>query len=465
MKVHSCPHCGSAHHAHGSKKHHTCHVCGGSFFSGLMDMAKKVASNPMVQSMAKSAISHVANKYAPGLMSKVQGVMSHPMAQRVMGHPMAQRAMAHPMVQHGVSALRKRVGLGRRRRGAYLPVGRASQGEMDRASMRAAGGSYTYTPPGQIVGHPVTAPVTLMSPQEISAARWNAQQSQPSAEEVAAIRSQRYAQQQQMLGPNPVPVLGHGGRQSYHTGHGGRQTYRSVGHGGRQSYHTGHGGKGGKPGGMPGVGQAAAAVANMIPGLGEALGPFGALLGIEPPPPPPPHASFGAVRAGPMEAGRPHGVGRGRHGQKAHHACPHCGGVHTSSVHTKKMKCKHCGGSFFSGLMDMAKKVASNPMVQSMAKSAISHVANKYAPGLTSKVHGLMAHPMAQKVMGHPMAQRAMAHPMVQHGVSALRKRVGLGRRTRPPTAHSTAVGKVMREMGLSLPEASKYVKHHGLAH
>jgi hypothetical protein len=84
----------------------------------------------------------------------------------------------------------------------------------------------------------------------------------------------------------------------------------------------------------------------------------------------------------------------------------------------------------------------------------------------------MMSNPMLKKVMGNPMAQRAMANPMVQRGIqrgvnaaTAARKRVGLGRRTRPPTAHSVAVGKLMRETSMGLAEASKYVKQHGLAH
>ena len=114
-----------------------------------------------------------------------------------------------------------------------------------------------------------------------------------------------------------------------------------------------------------------------------------------------------------------------------------------------------CGGSWLSTLGSFAKKVVSNPMVQSLAKSAVSHVANKYAPGLTQRVQGMVS---------NPMVQRALAHPMAQHALGAVRKQVGLGRRSRPPTKHSLAVGRVMKQTGMSLAQASKYVKENGLA-
>ena len=41
---------------------------------------------------------------------------------------------------------------------------------------------------------------------------------------------------------------------------------------------------------------------------------------------------------------------------------------------------------------------------------------------------------------------------------------MGRGRRTRPPTAHSLAVKEVMKQTGMGLPTASRYVKEHGLA-
>ena len=140
---------------------------------------------------------------------------------------------------------------------------------------------------------------------------------------------------------------------------------------------------------------------------------------------------------------------------KVSHSCPHCGCGKKSASHVMKHKCRMCGGSWLSTLGSFAKKVASNPMVQNLAKSAVSHVANKYAPGLTSHV---------QNAMAHPMAQHAMSHPMAQHALGSLRKKVGLGRRTRPPTKHSLAVGHVMKQTGMGLAQASKYVKENGLA-
>ena len=314
MKVsHSCPHCGCGKKSASHVMKHKCRMCGGSWLSSLGSFAKQAISHPMVQNLARSAVSHVANKYAPGLTSHVQNAMAH---------PLAQRAMSHPMAQHALGSLRKKVGLGRRRRGAMLPVGHASSGEAAYANMRASG------------------------------------------------RHRR-------------------------------------------------GGKGGMPGGL---GMATQAL-GMIPGAAEALGPFGSLLGMEAPPPPPPHATFSAVRAGPMMAARPRTVGR--------------------------------GGFGFGDVMNFAKQAVSHPMVQNLARSAVSHVANKYAPGLTSHV---------QNAMAHPLAQRAMSHPMAQHALGSLRKKVGLGRRTRPPTKHSLAVGHVMKQTGMGLAQASKYVKENGLA-
>jgi hypothetical protein len=138
---------------------------------------------------------------------------------------------------------------------------------------------------------------------------------------------------------------------------------------------------------------------------------------------------------------------------------------------------------------------ASNPMLQQLARAAAPHAmaaAQKYAPGLVSKaqsaystaqkyaplaravaanpLQAAMSHPMGQAAMGrvrslasNPLAQAAMAHPMGQAAMGAIRSRLGKGR-TRGPTAHSIAVGKVMKETGMSLGQASKYVKENGLA-
>jgi hypothetical protein len=42
-------------------------------------------------------------------------------------------------------------------------------------------------------------------------------------------------------------------------------------------------------------------------------------------------------------------------------------------------------------------------------------------------------------------------------------EKMGSGRKKRAPSARNLVVKKVMREKGLSLPQASKYVKEHGL--
>jgi hypothetical protein len=322
-------------------------MCGGSwssFLSGAVDMAKKVASNPMVQSLAKKALPHAmaaAQKYAPGLVSKAQSALGT--ARALAAHPMAQRAMAHPMAQQALGAVRSRLGMGRRRKahakyGALLPLGRASAGEQAYGQMRASGG------------------------------------------------------------------------------------------------------KG--PGGLAMAGQ----VLGAIPGAAEALGPFGAMLGLEPPPPPPPRATFSAVRQGPQMSARPRGVGRGRHGR---------------------------GGFGFGDLMNLGKSAvsavksaASNPMVQGLIKAAAPHAmaaAQRYAPGLVSKAQS--AYGTAQSLSRNPMLQRAMAHPMGQAAMGAVRSRLGMGRRTRGPTAHSLAVGHVMKQTGMGLGQASKYVKENGLAY
>ena len=120
-----------------------------------------------------------------------------------------------------------------------------------------------------------------------------------------------------------------------------------------------------------------------------------------------------------------------------------------------------CGGSFFSSLMDTVKKVASNPMVQGLVKAAAPQLLSAvqhYAPGLSSKATSLYNSSLGKA------AQRAVASPMGQSMLSSARKQIGLGKRTRAPTAHSKAVGHVMRETGMGLSAASKHVKHHGLA-
>ena len=56
------------------------------------------------------------------------------------------------------------------------------------------------------------------------------------------------------------------------------------------------------------------------------------------------------------------------------------------------------------------------------------------------------------------------SNPYGQAALGAVRSRVGLGKRKRAPTAHSLAVGRVMKQTGMGLAQASKYVKENGLA-
>jgi hypothetical protein len=338
---HSCPDCGCGKTSAPHVAKHKCRMCGGSwssFLSGALDTAKKVASNPMVQNLARAAAPHAmayVQKKAPGLVSA---------ANRAVG---AYHAVnAHPLGNMALSAARQRVGMGRRRRGAMLPLGNATAGEAEYANMRAAG------------------------------------------------RRRRC------------------------------------------------GGKKGGPGGLAVAGQ----VLGAIPGAAEALGPFGSLLGMEappPPPPPPPHASFQAVRAGPMMARRPHATGRGR---------------------------RRRGGFGFGDLMNLGKsavsaaqKVASNPMVQHLARAAAPHAmaaAQRYAPGAVSAANRAVS--AANRAVGAYHAVNA--HPLGNMALSAARQHVGMGRRRRGPTAHSLAVGQVMKQTGMGLGEASRYVKENGLA-
>jgi hypothetical protein len=350
MKVgHSCPHCGCGKKSLAHVAKHKCRMCGGSwssFLSGAVDMAKNVASNPMVQSLAKKALPMAmaaAQKYAPGMVSKAQSAMGT--ARALAAHPLAQRAMAHPMGQAAMGAVRSRLGMGRRRKahpqyGARLALGNASAGEQAYGEMRASGG------------------------------------------------------------------------------------------------------KGG-PGGLAMAGQ----VLGAIPGAAEALGPFGAMLGLEAPPPPPPHATFGAVRQGPQMNLRPHGVGRGRRGRR--------------------------GGFGWGDVMSLGKQAvsavqsaASHPMAQQLMKHAAPMAmaaAQRYAPGMVSKAQSALG--QARALASNPYARAAMAHPMGQAAMGAVRSRLGMGRRTRGPTAHSLAVGQVMKQTGMGLGQASKYVKENGLAY
>jgi hypothetical protein len=212
---------------------------------------------------------------------------------------------------------------------------------------------------------------------------------------------------------------------------------------------------------------------------------------------------------------------------KVQHSCPHCGCGKQSAPHVSKHKCRMCGGGWFSDAVSAVKKVAANPYVQKAVSMAAPHVqayAQKHAPGLVSAVQKYA--PMAQAAYAHPLGQMAAKHlgmgrrrrgkgwfsdavsavknvaanPLVQQAYkmaaphvqayaqkhapglsSALSraksayqsplgqmaaKQLGFGkRRTRPPTAHSLAVGQVMKGTGMGLGAASRYVKENGLAY
>ena len=118
---------------------------------------------------------------------------------------------------------------------------------------------------------------------------------------------------------------------------------------------------------------------------------------------------------------------------------------------------RHHGGAWWNDLasgvskaVELGKKVAAHPMAQQLYHHAaphLQHAVHQHAPGLASAVGHL------KSAYHHPLGQMAAKH-------------LGLGkRRTRPPTAHSLAVGKVMRESGMGLAHASRYVKQHKLAY
>lgn len=151
---------------------------------------------------------------------------------------------------------------------------------------------------------------------------------------------------------------------------------------------------------------------------------------------------------------------------KVSHSCPQCGCGKRSLAHISKHKCRMCGSGWFSDALSTVKNIASNPMVQSLAKKALPmamSLAQKHAPGLVSRAQSALG--TARSLAAHPMAQRAMAHPMGQAAMGAVRSRLGMGRRTRGPTAHSLAVGQVMKQTGMGLGQASRYVKENGLAY
>jgi len=124
-------------------------------------------------------------------------------------------------------------------------------------------------------------------------------------------------------------------------------------------------------------------------------------------------------------------------------------------------KCEYCGGSMWdsmtSGLrkaVSMGQNIANDPMAQALfkiAKPGLEAYAQKKAPKFAKSVQS---------------ATRAYESPLGQIAAAIAKDQLGLGkpRRSRPATAHSLAVGKVMRETGMGLPAASRYVKEQQLA-
>jgi len=68
----------------------------------------------------------------------------------------------------------------------------------------------------------------------------------------------------------------------------------------------------------------------------------------------------------------------------------------------------------------------------------------------------------AIKNIGHALGE-PVGLATEQLAKAELSKAVGLGRKTRKPSARAVIVKKVMKEKGLGMIEASKYVKAHGL--
>jgi hypothetical protein len=407
MKVsHTCPHCGSGKNSAEHVSKHKCRMCGGSWsslLSSATNMAKKVASNPMVQKMASSAM----QKYAPGLASKAQAVMSH---------PMAQRAIASPYGQAALGAVRSRVGLGRKRRGGFGWGDVMNLGKSAVSAVQSAASNPMLQQLAQAAAPHAMAAAQRYAPGAVSAANravgaYNTINSNPYGQAaLGAVRSRVGLGRKRKAHPKYGAMLALGQMTP------GEEDYATKRASGRRR----KGGKGGLPGGLG----MATQVLGAIPGAAEALGPFGALLGIEPPPPPPPHATFSAVRAGPVMSARPRTVGR--------------------------------GGFGWGDVMNLGKKAvgavksaASNPMLQQLASAASPYAmqaAQRYAPGAVSAYNKLSSNPYGQAALG------------------AVRSRVGLGKRKRAPTAHSLAVGRVMKQTGMGLAQASKYVKENGLA-
>jgi hypothetical protein len=340
--------------SHGSRKNHQCGMCGGAWYSGALNAAK---------SAVKAAVPHVvayAKKHGPALAQKAVGV-----ARKHMGLGLA--------IPPGRGSIRN-VNFG----GLAIPPGR---GSIRNVNFNQGGAWYS----GAL--NAAKSAVKAAVPHVVAYAKKHGPALAQKAVGVArkhvglGRRRRRHPKYGAMLPPGEMTT-------------------------GEEAYMGRRGGK------LPGAAGMASAALNLIPGAAEALGPFGALLGLEAPPPPPPRATFSAVRAGPAMSARPHGIGRG----------------------VDFYDNMGTGGAWYSGALNAAK---------SAVKAAMPHVVS-YA-----KQHGPA---YAQKAIG------------------VARKHMGLGlsvppaRRTRAPTAHSLAVKHVMAQHGMGLGLASRFVKEHGLA-
>jgi hypothetical protein len=162
------------------------------------------------------------------------------------------------------------------------------------------------------------------------------------------------------------------------------------------------------------------------------------------------------------------------------------------------------------GLASAARNIAANPMVQRMASSPMAQsglaalrsrvgfggfatpegiafqqqqlqqrnqrLLGPHGPRASRRFDGGIKLMAAKKLLGNipgmPGSQQAPPPPprAAFQGIQGfeaprMRPRASVrGRGTRPPTAHALAVGEVMRTMGMSLPQASRYVSQNGLA-
>jgi hypothetical protein len=90
-------------------------------------------------------------------------------------------------------------------------------------------------------------------------------------------------------------------------------------------------------------------------------------------------------------------------------------------------------------------------VLKSLGKKSLAHPAMNGMPAMTDA--------QMKKLLGKGMAE-VYSDPHANHDQG---KNMGSGKGKKAPSARNLIVKKVMREKGLSLPQASKYVKEHGL--